>query len=47
MGQHAEMMMQRRDAHGCYLGQILPAYGFRVVVPDPGDRSRSAMALIS
>lgn len=47
MGQHTEMMMQRRDAHACDLGQIVHTYRFRVVVFNPGDRSRGAIARIS
>ena len=47
MGQHPKMMMQSRYAHACDLGEIVHANRFRIVVPDPGDRSRDAIALIS
>ena len=47
MSQHAKMMMQRRYAHTSELCKIVHAYRFRVVVPNPRDRSRCAVALIS
>jgi len=47
VGQHAEMMVKGRYPHPCNLSQIIYAYRLRVVVPDPGDRSRRSMTLIS
>src|SRR6201996_237480 len=47
MRQYTEMMMQCRYTHASELSQIFHAHRLRVVVSDPGDRSRGTMALIS